>query len=174
VAANSGWLWPFAGAAILTDRPCHIARDAENRLHCQTRAAIEYRDGWGVYAWHGVRVPKGWILEPGKLDPKTALSWKNIEQRRAAAEIIGWAKILDAVGAKLVDKDGDPQIGELLSVDLPDAPNQKFLRVRCGTGRTFCLPVAPHLTTALAANAWTFAIEDVAELKSFRNYAVRT
>jgi hypothetical protein len=102
------------------------------------------------------------------------LSWPNIEQRRAAAEILGWAKILDALKAKSIDKDSDPQIGELFVADLPDSPGQKFLRVRCGTGRDFCLPVAPHLMTALAANAWTFGFEKAGEIESYRNYEVRT
>ena len=58
----------------------------------------------------------------------------------------------------LVDKDADPQIGTLLRVDLPDAPGEQFLKVQCGTGRSFALPVPPTMATALDANAWTYNI----------------
>ncbi len=174
VAASSGWWWPFAGAVILTDRPQHLARDAEGRLHCETRAAIEYRDGWGVFAWHGVRVPAEWIRDPKSLDPKTALSWPNIEQRRAAAEIIGWEHVLSALSARVIDTDADPMIGQLLEADLPDAPGQKFLRVQCGTKRIFVLPVPPEMQTALQSNCWTFGLEKASDLEQFRSYEART
>lgn len=55
--------------------------------------------------------------------------------------------------------DEDPQIGELLSVNLPDIGQKKFLRVTCGTGRKFALPVPPEMETALEANAWTWGLE---------------
>ena len=48
---------------------------------------------------------------------------------------------------------------------------QAIGRVRCGTGRDFCLPVPPECATALAANAWLYGVEDLAW---FRDYAGRT
>jgi len=174
VTESAGWWWPLDEAVVMTERPTVIRRDAGHRLHSATGPAMEYADGFALYRWHGLEVPKEWILNPASLKAETALSWPNIEQRRAAAEILGWAKILDALKAKSIDKDSDPQIGELFVADLPDSPGQKFLRVRCGTGRDFCLPVAPHLMTALAANAWTFGFEKAGEIESYRNYEVRT
>jgi hypothetical protein len=97
----------------------------------------------------------------------------QIEQRRAAAEIIGWSRVLNAMSARVINRDGDPQIGTLLEVDLPDAPKSRFLRVRCGTGRDFCLPVPREIDTALAANAWTYGVE-ADRMNLFRNYEVRT
>ena len=49
--------------------------------------------------------------------------WPNIEQRRAACEIVGWNRILAELDAKSLDKHPDPQIGELVEVSLPDAGN---------------------------------------------------
>jgi len=158
LAESAGWWWPFAGAAILTDRPVRLERDDRHRLHCLTSAAIEYPDGWGVYAVHGVRIPPAWITAPGTLTPQVALTHRNIEQRRAACEVLGWSTILAAVGAKTIDADPDPEIGILLRADLPDAPGSQFLRVRCGTRREFTLPVPGDVKTARAANAWTYGL----------------
>jgi len=158
VAQAAGWWWPFANAVILTERPTRLSRDAANRLHCETGAAIEYSDGWGVYAWHGTRVPAEWITNKAALDPKIALTHENIEQRRAAAEIVGWARVLEAVGARSLQKSRDPEIGELLEADLPGAPGSRFLRVRCGTKREFVLPVPREMKTAREANAWTWGL----------------
>ena len=82
----------------------------------------------------------------------------NIEQRRCAAEILGWAKIIDMLKPTIIDVDKDPMIGTLLRVDLPDAPGEQFIRVLCGTGRDFCIPVSKTCKTALEAQAdsWQF------------------
>jgi len=83
-----------------------------------------------------------------------------MEQRRAACEIIGWKRILEELDAKVIDEDGDPEIGILLEADIPDSGTERFLKVRCGTGREFVLPVPRHVNTALEANAWTWDMED--------------
>jgi hypothetical protein len=89
------------------------------------------------------------------------LKQKNVEQRRVACEILGWANILRNLDeAKTIDADNDPQIGELVEVKLPDLPNKaKFLRVRCGTGREFAIGIPPHINKALDAQAWIVGLE---------------
>lgn len=149
---------------IVSEYPDFIRRDDAGRPHAERGPFCRWRDGRELFYWHGVQVPREWIEHPEQLDAKTALTWANIEQRRAAAEIIGWARVLEAVGARVVDEDSDPQIGTLLEADLPDSPKERFLKVRCGTGRTFCLPVPREwegrkIETALAANAWSFDVD---------------
>jgi hypothetical protein len=144
---------------IVSDFPTSIRRDAEHRPHCETGPSLAWRDGWTAYYWRGVAVPGDWVLRRESLDPATALTWPNVEQRRAAAEIVGWARVLESLSPRVIDTDPDPEIGTLMHVDLPDAPGSAFLRVRCGTKREFCLPVPAELTTALAANAWTYSLD---------------
>lgn len=160
LARNCGWYWTLDEAAILTERPVELFRDAQNRLHRTDGLAIRYPDGWGVACVNGTRIPTEWVTVPGALNGKVALTHDNAEQRLAAATILGWDKILSEVKAKIVQRDDNPEIGELLEVDLPDAPRSKFLRVRCGTGRTFSLPVPAEMTSALQANAWTYSLEE--------------
>ena len=118
-----------------------------------------YPDGWGVYAVHGTRIPETWITDPKSLTAKVALTWPNIEQRRAACEILGWEKVLSELKGNTIDKDEDPMIGELVEVTIPDVGKEKFLRVLCGTGRKFALPVPPNMKTALEANSWTYGVD---------------
>ena len=139
------------------------------RLHCEDGPAIAYRDGWGLHSWHGVTVPREWIEDKASLTPKIALTHKNVEMRRAACEIIGWERILAELNARTIDRDPDPEIGELVEVDIPDVGRERFLRVQCGTKRRFALPVPPDMTTALAANAWGYNIPaDLMQQKEFR------
>jgi hypothetical protein len=94
------------------------------------------------------------------LTPTIALKQSNVELRRAACEILGWANILRSLKAKTIDRDADSEIGELVEVKLPDLPAKaKFLCVRCGTGREFAIGIPPHITKALDAQAWMVGLE---------------
>lgn len=154
-----GFYWFNRDFCMASERPTELRRDAAGRLHCETGPAIAWSDGYALYAWHGTVVPADWIEKRASLDPRTALTHTNVEQRRAAAEIIGWSRVLDAVGAVVINEDKDPMIGTLLEADLPDAPGSRFLRVRCGTGRDFVLPVPREMRDALEANAWTYGLD---------------
>ena len=152
------WWWPHTNFVMVCERPTQINRDTQGRLHSVTGPAIVWPDGWGVHSWHGTTVPAKWIEQGVALDPAEVLTHSNVEQRRAGAEIVGWKNILAKLNPRVIDKDYDPQIGTLLEVDLPDAPSERFLQVRCGTGRDFVLPVPREYNTALEANAATYNV----------------
>ena len=170
LSKSIGWWAPWDGMCFVSDRPRRVAFDADRRLHCETGKAVEYSDGWGTYAWHGTNVPGGWIDDRKSLEPKDALGWKNIEQRRAACEILGWSSILSALNAVTINKDNDPEIGELMEVEIPEIGRERFLRVRCGTRREFTIPVPPDMETALQAQAWMWGVDG----KSFHPPEIRT
>jgi hypothetical protein len=155
VAQECGWVYLFRDLAVIQDRYEILKRDEQHRLHCETGPAVRFTDGFEYYSWHGVNVPAEWIRDRS-LTAKEAITWPNAEQRRAAFEIVTWAKILDELNAKVIDEDADPQIGTLLEVDVPDIGTQRLLKVVCGTGRVFAIPVPPEMETALEANAWTY------------------
>jgi len=156
MAKSCGWWAPYKNMVIFQDRPQHIKWDEQKRLHNETGPSILYRDGFAVFSWHGVRIPGEWI--ENKPSAEVAIKWENLEQRRAACEIVGWHNILRQLNARSIDKD-DAEIGELLEVDLPEIGTERFLRVMCGTGREFALPVPPDVKTALEANAWTYGLD---------------
>ena len=158
-AKNHGWWLPCENVCFVAERHNVLKRDDRGLLHCETGPACAFPDGFEMYYWHGVRVPEEWIKNKGSLSAKDAITWSNVEQRRCACEILGWSNILNILDAKTIDKNKDPQIGELLEVDLPDSGKERFLKVTCGTGRIFALPVPPDVKTALAANAWTYNLD---------------
>jgi len=80
LAQSCGWWWGFEKAVILTEKPIFLARDTENRLHCVDKAAIEYSDGFGVYAWHGVRVPEWIIKQPDTITVEKIESEEDKEE----------------------------------------------------------------------------------------------
>lgn len=159
LAKVCGWVSFYDTVAVVQDRPEVIRFDDTRRLHSENGPAVQYRDGFSVYSWHGVRIPGAWING----NPPTAaeaLHWENTEQRRAACEIVGWVNILRQLDARTIDRDEDPMIGELVRVTIPDIGEEQFLRVLCGTGREFALPVPPTVRTALEAQAWTYNVDE--------------
>lgn len=171
VCRSAGWYWPNQNWIMISERPQAIRRDNEGRLHCENGPAIDYGETFKLYVWRGTTIPAAWIENPKQLTPQIALSWRNLEQRRAAIEMIGWNRILTEMQATVIDDDRDPQIGTLLEVRLPDLSRPaRFLRVQCGTGRTFAVGVPPDVQTALAAQAWMQG----RELRDFQKPEVRT
>ena len=165
VARNAGWWWPTRDVAILTDRPDTLHRDPQGRLHCTTGPALRYRDGWGVYAIHGVRVPAD-LIEDG-WDVQRVLSEGNAEVRRVAIELTGWERFIHAAGMRLVasapDPGNSPHTLELY--DLPDRLRDMYddeARVLLctngsvepdGTRRRYGLPVPARHDDPVAAAA---------------------
>lgn len=158
VAKECGWIWTFDELAIVTSKPTKIKFDDRELLHCENGPAVEYADGLKIYSWHGTSIPAEWIEEG--VTPTIALTWENVEQRRCACEILGWAKILNELGAVVIDQDIDPEIGTLVEVNIPEIGKERFIRVQCGTKREFALPVPPNINTALGAQAWMVGLEE--------------
>ena len=156
---SAGWALPHQSICWVSERHCLVARDDRGRLHSLTGPALLYPDGWGVYAVHGTRIPETWITDPKSLTAKAALTWPNVEQRRAACEILTWKRVLEELNCITIDEDSDPEIGKLVQANIPDIGKEKFLIVQCGTKRTFALPVPPTMKTALEANCWTYNVE---------------
>jgi len=154
LAQSAGWALPHKNICWVSERHCILERDERGRLHSLTGPAVAYPDGWAIYAFHGVRVPSHWIERADTLTASDVFKEQNAEVRRAGCEIIGWDRVLAGIDAKLIDADGDEFIGTLYRGTIPGAKECGFLKVKCGTGRDFVIPVAPGLQSAIEAQAW--------------------
>ena len=141
-------------AVAITGPKAHL--DPQRRTHKEDGPAVI----WGeekAYYWHGVKMKEKWIMNKDKLTVKFVLGHKNIEQRHALCEIIGWDKILIDLKCEVIQKD---EMGELLRVKLPDTESLNyFVKVRCTTRRTFYIPVPSTVKTAKEAVAATYGVD---------------
>jgi len=155
VLASAGPRIMHSEFCMISERPTGLKVDEQNRPHCENGPFCQWSTGEALYAFNGVRVPAEWIESPESLTPEIALNWVDVEQRRAACEILGWHNVLEhpSLNPKIINED-EPHIGTLIEVDLPDAPEQWFLKYQCGTGRWFAESVNDKsFDTALKANA---------------------
>ncbi len=127
-------------------------------LHSTTSPTIETKNGDKFCFFRDMMYPVEW-LKKGYLKAVDIMKMTNVEQRRIAMELIGWDKMLAQLGAKIVDKNKNPQIGTLYRCNDDDFGKLSFLKVKCGTGRSFIIPVPNFVATAEQANAWTYGFE---------------
>ena len=161
VARSAGWWWPFERAVILTERPTVLARDDRGRLHSPDGPALLYPDGWGIWAWHGVRLDRSIIEQPETITVAAIESQRNAEIRRVMLERYGPARYLIDSGAQLVHSD---DFGALYRKEQPDDEPLVMVRVvnatrePDGSFRDYWLRVPPTVRTAREAVAWTFEV----------------
>lgn len=187
IARSIGWWYPFSDFCIITDRPDIISRDSQARMHSDSGPALHYRDGYALYAAHGVRV-EPWIIEqPEKITDETISEEKNAEVRRMMIERYGPDKYLLDSGAEAISHD---ETGILYRKELEDDEPIVMVRLLNSTPepdgvlsrdeaiaifgaearaavhasadarfKQYMLRVPPDIRTAREAVAWTFGIE---------------
>jgi hypothetical protein len=178
---SCGSVYPHSEFAIIVDRPSVLKlvdRNGTGVLHCEDGPAIAWgrdadgnydpndRFGYAMFYWNGTRVPGHWIMdkvdgtdkEKAKARAAEILSETNQEVLRAGCEIVGWVPVLEALGMRVLDENPNPIFGRLVEVDLPDAPNTKFLVAQCGTGRTIAVLAHAESTSALDAGARSYGV----------------
>jgi len=159
VAKAAGWWWPFRNAVVLTDRPHTLRRDDQHRLHGVTGPALQYPDGWGIWAWHGVRVPQQVIECPNTLTIPQIRDEPNLEVRRVMLERFGLERYLRESGAREIHKD---DWGTLFRSEIPgDEPLVMLMVVNStpepdGSYRDFMVRVPPEMQTSQQAWNWTY------------------
>jgi hypothetical protein len=162
VARSSGWWWPYRSAVVLSERPVHIALDGDGRLHGTSGPAIEYPDGWQVWAWHGVRVPRHVVLQPEALNAREILKEPDVEVRRVMIERLGNDRFVRDAGARRLAED---ETGVLWRVDLPFDEPIVCVEVTNATPeadatfRRYMLRVPPTMRSPRQAVAWTFGVD---------------
>ncbi|HEY7414398.1 MAG TPA: hypothetical protein VH593_04340 [Ktedonobacteraceae bacterium] len=145
--------------AWLVRKPILLQRDAQGRLHSADGMCIQYRDGWGFYAWHGTRCPEKLILHPEQLTKEEWMNERNLEVRRAMQEQLGNERFVKLVGGKCIEQGWR---ADLIEVDLGNDPERvaRFVRVKdTSTERIYYLRVPPTFDQADEALAWTFGLE---------------
>lgn len=158
-----GWI-PYENVCILQHRHSELHRDENGRLHNPNGMAVAYRDGWGVYAWHGIRVPEAIITGDPIVEYKAT---GNAEHQRVLIEKMGPERFISEIGADPVGVDG---YGTLYRVNGEDFNTQIVEVVNGtpnpdGTDKTYWLtvPVLDELTGRLIrtphdAVAWTYGL----------------
>ncbi|MGK7929800.1 MAG: DUF6745 domain-containing protein [Spirulina sp.] len=158
LAIECEYVFPYENVCFVCDRPRTLSFDSENRLHAEEKPAIEFADGFSVYAYHGVRLPEKYgKLPPSQWRSQWILSEENAEIRRTLIQGIGYTRICQELQAVALDT---WQEYSLLKIDiefdeeLEEEPIY-LLKMTCpSTGHIHVLRVPPNMNSAREAITW--------------------
>jgi len=154
IQEHCGGVYASPEVCLVYDRPCKLSFDTQGHLHAEGEPAIQYTDGFCVYAYRGVRIPEQY----GKVLPKDwksewLLSETNAELRRVLIQGIGYERICQELQAVEIDTWKEYTLLEIeLEVDVEPV---YLLKMLCpSTGRIHALRVPPDMTSARTAICW--------------------
>jgi hypothetical protein len=173
LALNAGWLQPHAHTCWLAERPGLLRGDVSDRLHHPAGPALRYPDGWSVWAWKGVEVPRALVERPDEISLDAIDGASNVQLRRCMIEIMTPQRYVALGAAARVAED---ETGVLWRRIWPDSDIWAAVEVinatpePDGTRRHFFLQVPPTMRTAREAVAWTYGLRP----KDYAKLVVRT
>ncbi len=163
-AKTMGWFWPFESLCIATDRHCKIALDERERLSCLDGPAVEYRDGFKIWAANGVQIPARFIEKKDELTVDDVLKERNQEVRRILLSYFyPREKFLKEINATVVAEDKFGKLwrgttktedGADLTISAVEVLNGSL--EKDGTRRTYFLGCLNTHMTPREAVAWSY------------------
>jgi len=139
---------------LIGDRPRKLSFNSQNQLHSEGSPAIEYSDGFSIYAYRGVLLPEKYgKIHPTKWQSESLLSETNAELKRVLIQGIGYDKICQDLQAVVINTWREY---ELLKIDLDiDSEAVYLLKMTCpSTDKIHALRVPPHFNSARDAIRW--------------------
>jgi hypothetical protein len=173
VAANAGWLLPHERTCWLSERPELIRTDINDRLHRADGPALRYPDGFSLFAWRGIEVPRAIIERTEEITLAAIDAQTNVQVRRCMIEIMTPQRYIAKGGAIRFAED---ETGILWRKTWLASDAWAAVEVINGTPEVdgtrkhYFLQVPANLRTAREAVAWTYGIKP----EAYDRLALRT
>jgi len=163
LATSLGWIEPHERTCWLVERPEILRADARDRLHSADGPALRYRDGFTVWAWKGVEVPRWTIEQPERITLAAVDGEPDVQIRRCMIEIMTPQRYVALGGAVRVAEDEAGILWRKVwwatdswaAVEVINGTPEPD-----GTRRHFFLQVPAHMRTAREAVAWTYGLSE--------------
>lgn len=137
----------------ISQNPQTLCLDERDRLHNENGPAIQYEDGFSVYAMNGIRLNRQIVMEPETQTVEQIQKESNEEVRLIRIERYGYEKYLEAVEAELIDENRNDIEGTLEF--LLAGKDITVLLTRCpSTGKRFSLRVPVTIKSCNDAQLW--------------------
>ena len=155
LAEHSNWWIPRANLVYCSEKPIKCEVDERGRLHSLNGMAIEYIDGFGVFAIHGVVFKEELHkkVSSNSMLAKDILQIENMEQRMVALKLRGPEQLLVELEAKKLH--ASTRGNELYKIENIFSQDAYFLKYACpSTGRVYVSGIDPEVAkTQLDADA---------------------
>lgn len=109
LGACGGW-WATTLAVVLSERPTLARQDVPNRLHAADGPALEYGDGFRVYAEQGVALPRVVFEAPETITIEAVQAETNPVRRQRLVAAFGRERYLEAISVSIETIVAEPDI----------------------------------------------------------------
>ena len=155
VIQECGWIFPFKDICVICDRPLKMNLDNQYRLHGEGEPAVEYADGFSIYAYQGLGLPEKYgKINSDKWRTQWILEERNAELRRVLIQGIGYDRIVCELQSRTLDSWEEYtllRIADNIDIREPTV----LLKMTCpSTGHIHALRVPPHMRSAREAIRW--------------------
>lgn len=160
IVRDCGWIYPYDKVCVVCEKPIALSVDSDSRLHAEGTPAVQFADGFSIYAYHGVILPEWYgYFHPHQWESKWVLREHNAEVRRALIQGITYDRLCQELEVTELDY---WQEYTLLKIDFADDFNDEgnpkpvyLLKMTCpSTGFIHALRVPPDVESALEAIRW--------------------
>ncbi len=158
LAKMSGFRYLHKDFCLVSEKPTVLKTFLNDRgvytAHCEDGPSHAWGDGFEIFFWRGVRVPRQVIKEPETITVEHIQKETNAEVRRILRERFGEGKYLAATGAKVIDSDFESaRKGAAPRALLEDSEGVRWL-VGCdgSTKRTYYMRVREGINTCKDAH----------------------
>lgn len=152
LSKNSGVHFICEECVVVSDR--HKSISMENgQLHNEEGPAIEFYDGYKIFAIDGHVVTEQIVLHPETLTVEQIDNISNTETKRIAIQRFGVSLYLSLTEAVVIDKDSLDLKGSATRMLMDDKNGNRWLACSDGsTGRMYFLPVTNEVSTCKQAH----------------------
>ncbi|BBD63173.1 hypothetical protein NIES2109_60230 (plasmid) [Nostoc sp. HK-01] len=154
---HCGLIFPDEKIVFISERPSELSfnnlSSSYPRIHAEGKPAIRFVDGYSIYAYHGVILPKKYSVHPDNWQAKWLLEEENAELRRVLIQGLGYTKILEELSP--IELDSYREYKLLKIVNDIDIEPIYLLKMTCpSTGFIHVLRVPPNMKSAREAICW--------------------
>lgn len=163
---DSWWVMPMKDMALVCLPPIFTHIDEEGRLHSKDYPAVEYKDGFQVWAWRGRVLKREYIVKPSNLpfsmhedSQFEGLYWiESSTQFHDFAELVGYSYFYEHAEKEVLDEDYDRKKVHRLLIRLKWGCFRDDIHLLVlGDGKSKAyLKVPRDIRTCATATAWTF------------------
>jgi len=102
---SCGRVYAFENYCFVCDRPSELRLDPAGRLHAEHGPAVQFRDGFQLWRYHGVKIPSWVITNPERITANDIAKENNEEIKAALIEIFGGERFCKEFGAVRIHTD---------------------------------------------------------------------
>ncbi len=153
LVTTCGWIFPFEKVCFVCDRPRKIILNHEEQLHNLQDTAIEYADGYGVYAYHGIILPEKYgRVHPAQWQSQWLSSEKNSQLQQILIQTIGYNRLYQELETIELDSYQGHTLVKIALDSLSEPIH--LLKMHFGDNEINCLSVPSNICSAKEALGW--------------------